>query len=198
MSGGRPPLPTAVKEAQGTLRKHREAGKGPEAIPLEKAPPPPARFAPRDYVEAQGGQAELQERARLQRRFAFDAWTELAAVLVERKVLTRSDLLALELCCWEYARWRVLGNVIEEEGQTVAQCNGDGVVTMVMAHPAVGQMDRALANVDRLLTHLGLTPSARVRVRGAAVDQAEQNPFAALLARRGPQGLVASGKAQEG
>lgn len=196
MSGGRPPLPTAVKAAQGTLRKHREAGKGPEAIPLEQAPPPPARFEPQDYVD--GAQSEAQARARLQRRIACETWLELAAVLVERKVLTRSDLMALELCCWEYARWRVLGNVVEEEGQTVAQCNGDGVVTMVMAHPAVGQMDRALANVDRLLTHLGLTPSARVRVRGAAVDQAEQNPFAALLARRGPQGLVASGKAQEG
>lgn len=197
MSGGRPPLPTAVKAAKGTLRPHREAGKVPDGPTLTKVPAPPAYFA---LLEEPPVEDLLQERARRRREIALETWRELAGVLVERKVLTKSDLHALEMCCWEYSRWRVLSDVIEEEGPTVAQRNGEGEVLSVVSHPAVGQMDRAQANVERLLVQLGLTPSARVRVRGAATDEREQNPFAALLARRGPQGLVTGGKpqAQEG
>ena len=193
-------MPTAVKAAQGTLRPHREAGRGPDAPPLTAAPPPPERFEGRDHV---GGVPEVEALARRgnrQRTIARDTWLTLAALLVERSVLTSSDLIALEACCWEYARWRVLSDLVEEEGPTVAQKNGDEVVIAVVSHPAVGQMDRALANCERLLTQLGLTPSARVRVRGAADSGGEQNPIADLLARRrGPQGLVTGGKpAQEG
>lgn len=195
--GGRPSLPAPVKAARGTLRPHREAGKLPDGAPLAKVPRPPVHFAPADVEDLD----LLQVRARHQRRIATETWRELAQVLVERKVLTRSDLHSLEMCCWEYARWRVLSDVIEEEGPTVAQRNGEGEVIAVVSHPAVGQMDRAQANVERLLVQLGLTPSARVRVRGAATDEREENPFAGLLARRrGPQGVVSGGKrqAQEG
>jgi P27 family predicted phage terminase small subunit len=187
MKTGRPPLPTAIKAAQGTLRKHREAGKGPDARPLKEAPPVPEQFSGRDDVMHEGAAPEALARLRRssrQRALAGRTFLELADVLMADRVLTARDVKAVEVCAHEYARWRVLASIVEEEGEFFDQRSAKGVVLSKVAHPVVAQMDRALANFERLLTQLGLTPSARARVRGIADVDEEENPFAQLLRLR--------------
>lgn len=187
MKTGRPPLPTAIKAAQGTLRKHREAGKGPEPRPLKEAPPMPEQFSGRDYVIDANAPREVLARQRhvdRQRALARQAFTALVERLMADHVLTARDVEAVEVCAHEYARWRMLASLVEEEGLLVERCNAEGVVVARVAHPAVAQMDRALANFERFLTHLGLTPSARARVRGVADLDDEENPIAKLIAMR--------------
>ena len=197
MPAGRPPLPPEIKEAQGTLRHSREAGKGTDAPALKTTPPPPDRFTARDVAVDQIGASAFPtptngemalRRSNQQRVLAQETWAALTAVLIEWGVLRQSDLLALETLCWEYSRWRVLSGVVEEEGSTTEQRNGDGNLIAIVGHPAVSQMDRAFANAERLMARFGLTPSDRARVRAAtSAGVKEENPFAAL---RGPRGVV--------
>ena len=195
MPGGRPPIPPEIKAAQGTLRPHREA-KGSDAPLLTAAPVAPARFSARDFAIEAGASAFpapttsaeiVVRRSNQQRMVARETWDCLTGILIEWGVLRQSDLLALEILCWEFGRWRMLSGVLEEEGATYERQDEDGAV-IIKPHPAVAQMDRAFANAERLMGRFGLTPSDRARVRAAATAGAkETDPFAAF---RGPRGVI--------
>ncbi len=212
---GRPALPDAQKEQQGTARAHREQpGGNITAEPLAKLPPPPGRFravlgkADRE-LEARGlqlqgdgatrvGFAGLNRLERLN-GLAREAWRRFGLQSIERCTLTAGDLPALEVLAWTWARMVQLDAEIALEGSTVQAFSGEGKLVGTYTNPKVGEMERAHAEVQRWLAHFGLTPLARGRVRTAGGKKAEENPFAALRARMTAlKGGRAGGHAQEG
>lgn len=144
----RPPKPTAAKAEQGTLRPHRERGKGPEPPPLLEVPKAPEG---------------LSDRAR-------KTWDVYAPLLVQRRLLAAGDLLLLELLSREWARYLTLAEAVEEEGASIETAAGP------KRNPNAVEMNAAFKNALACLRDFGLTPSARVKVRGAAETPAA-NPW---------------------
>jgi len=157
MPAGRPPKPTQQKVEQGTLREHRERGKGPEPPPMMTVPPPPSGLSVRATV----------------------VWKHHAEVLVKRRYLAEDggDLLALEVLAREYDRYIELHEDIyagkEPEGVSLVDVAGK-----CYRNPKDIAMDAALHNVQRQLAEFGLTPSARARARSAAAPVPKpEDPF---------------------
>jgi P27 family predicted phage terminase small subunit len=145
----RPPKPTAVKREQGTLRKHRERGKAPEP-PAEVQLPAP----PQDLEQA-----------------ALKAWNEFGGWLVEAQFLARLDLPALWLLCdlfAEVVRLRAdAAGVVAATGSLVVERDMGEAGVMLYTHPIAHQLRAARRELLVALREFGMTPSSRVRVRGA-------------------------------
>jgi len=158
---GRPPLPTGIKALQGTLRPSRERERAPLVLPAGVPECP-------EHLDGH----------------ARDAWTLLAGQLAEVGVLSRIDGAALECLCTLWARAREADELIETEGMIIQTPFGP------KKHPALIISDKSWAQFRQYAIEFGITPVARMRMRGAGkepTDTAAADIF-------GIKGVVEGGK----
>ncbi len=162
MGPGRPPKPTELKAAQGTLRQHRERGKAPDLPAMEAVPPaPPA-------LSARGQQL----------------WMHYAGILVKRRLLAfdGGDLMALEMMCREWDRYLDLLDTVyggpEPEGASIPKPDGG-----VMRNPNDVALNAAFKNAIRLMAEFHLSPMARLKARSAMAPAPDpDDPYAEFRA----------------
>lgn len=147
---GPAPKPTALKQLQGNPGKR----------PLPKGEPRPAA-------------GKLPSAPRWLSPEAKRHWRPVAKALHACGLLTEADVVAVGMLCESFAQYLAARAVVEEKGMIETTDNG-----YVYAHPAVGMMKAARADVLKFAREFGMTPSARSRIR---VDAAEQEPSLADL-----------------
>lgn len=152
---GPPPLPTAVKKLRGTYQKCRDADG--ESM----APPPAVPAAPKWF--------DSEARAE---------WERVVPQLVELKVLTGLDGGALERYCVAHSNWVKAQLEVQKKGPVLKTPFGP------QKNPAVkiAQDERAAARL--LAGELGLSPSARSRVKVSEKPEAEDKDAAFLFGPR--------------
>jgi len=98
---------------------------------------------------------------------ARDEWRRAAQDLIERKVLAKSDLPALEAYSMAYSMVRKL-QPIAADAEPIIMSKAGGVKT----HPAHTALQKYLTIVLRYQAELGLTPASRNRktMQGPAGD----------------------------
>lgn len=131
--------PLAVLELKGTgnpTRLRKRAAEEPELL-VEFLPPPP-------HLDEMG----------------VELWLEATKVLFDAKVITRGDYLTMYAYCESYASWRAALWHIRNEGMVFTDDKGV---------PRVSPYHKITMDVqDRMMrcaVELGLTPSARSRVK---------------------------------
>lgn len=157
MVRGRKPKPTAVKEASGALRKNPQRRN-------RREPKPPAGAPPMPSIVAADPAAKTE-------------WMELCGWLADMGTLAKADRSLMAIYCTTFSEWVKYMEHVREHGVCVATANG-GVTTAPEAHQYNKLSDRML----KLLTELGLTPSARSRIRTPEQND-EEDPFQNLLER---------------
>ena len=137
---GRPPKPTNLKLVEGN------PGKRPlnldEPQPQAGAPEPP------DWLDP----------------VAKAKWHEVCGELVRIGVLTAIDGAALAGYAQSYARWAQAERTIAAEGSTYESHGRTG--RQVKMRPEVRIAAEAMRSMKAFAEQLGLTPSARVRLKG--------------------------------
>lgn len=88
-------------------------------------------------------------------------WRRVVPDLIARKVLTDTDLGALEAYCTAVAGVRETARIITRQGRIVKSPAGP------KAHPAVRMQLAYLESARRYAAELGLTPVSRQRAGGA-------------------------------
>jgi P27 family predicted phage terminase small subunit len=144
---GPPPKPSAQKKLEGTYRKDRAVGGG------ELAPPPAVPDCPLWLKGA-----------------AKKEWDRVVPQLSELGVLTGLDGGQLERYCDAYGSWLEARADVKKRGATIKGPFGPA------NNPNVKRAFDERKEADRLAQELGLSPSARSRVKvpeKEAVDPAE-------------------------
>jgi len=129
---------------------------------------------------------------------AAACWKRTARDLYDAGLLGALDRDALALYCNAYARWREAEAVLAREGEVVrgpVKRDADGEVVgggQEVQHPMLTVAAKAVEHMLKLLGELGMTPSARSRVRitkppvksavKAAVDLGDAAAVADVLA----------------
>jgi P27 family predicted phage terminase small subunit len=149
---GRPPKPTAIKEAEGFRGKRKPKAGEPKPAKVARVPSPPAYLC-----------AEAQKE-----------WNRIAHQLSELGLLTELDISILALYCAAFGRWitaekglRAFARLEKGSGLTSQTSNGN-----IIQHPLVGISRRAAHDMLRYAAEFGMTPSARSRIdtERAALD----------------------------
>jgi P27 family predicted phage terminase small subunit len=133
---GPPPKPTKLKKLEGTYRKDRDQGGN------ELAPPPAVPICPRWITGA-----------------AKAEWDRIVPQLAELGVLTGLDGGQLERYCDAYGNWLQAKAEVKKHGQMIKTPFGP------QKNPAVKTAFDERKEADRLAQELGLSPSARSRVK---------------------------------
>ena len=155
---GPAPKPTNLKVLHGSAKGKRQAKVEPEA---ELGPPPkPDWLGP----------------------VASEAWDDLVELLVEMRVVTVADRLALEMLATVYEEWRVAAGTVEDEGTTQLVETQFG--ERIQSHPAVAQRSDAFRRLHAMAQEFGLTPAARSRLQ-APPKRKESDPLDDLMNRGG-------------
>lgn len=154
---GRRAKPTALKLLQGNAGKRAINGDEPKGEILNHIPACP------DWI------GELGQ----------EAWKHLAPWLTKNKILTATDLHNLEAFCSAYHRWREAENIYATQGPVVEGATGGPV-----KNPAATVINESLKQMTTFGSALGLDPASRVRLGGGG-DNPNENPFAALLQKKG-------------
>lgn len=87
---------------------------------------------------------------------ASEAWDALLALLLERRVVSRADGLALELLCVTYSSWRSAAEALAKDGPAVETGSGG-----FKPSPELQAVDRHGKQLVALLREFGLTPASR-------------------------------------
>ena len=95
----------------------------------------------------------------------------MSKLLVESRVLTEADLIALEQYCSVYSTFVKTSHSVETDGIILESDSG------VRKNPAAGVKMEASRELRSLSAMLGLDPSSRTRV-SANAPPAEQSPWA--------------------
>lgn len=135
---GRPRKTDAEKKRQGTYRKDR---KQPDPAPfalISKAPPAPEQFS--DDAKA--------------------VWKTITTELVNLKLLTTVDIFVLEMLVREVEKYWQAEKMIMEEGLMTKAGTG-----ALKKHPALDISAIAWRNVMQAISHYGLSPAARQRLK---------------------------------
>lgn len=154
---GPPPKPTKLKKLEGTYRKDRDIGG-------ELAPPPGTPTIPK----------WLDEEAKAE-------WARIVPQLVELGVLTGLDGGALERYCVAHSNWVRAQLDVQKKGAVLKTPFGP------QKNPNVKIALEERAAARQLAGELGLSPSARSRVKVPEKPAAEDNTEAFLF---GPPQLV--------
>lgn len=85
-------------------------------------------------------------------------WRRVFPSLVDRRILTESDLGALEMYCLAVSTARQMERKLREEGYTYVNANGD-----IKRNPAAAIMSDAMNRARLFATEIGLTPYSRSR-----------------------------------
>lgn len=158
---GKKPQPTHLKLIKGSnLRR----------VNREEAIVPPGIPDPPDH---------LGEEARLE-------WDRICDDLYTAGILTKIDRAILALYCDAYGRWVTAVRLVHEMARKEAAILGDrqnshGLIMKtikgnVIQNPMVGIANKAAVDCARFATDLGLTPSARSRVKAVPSGGSEIDP----------------------
>ena len=148
---GRPPLPTHIKQMQGTLQKCRQTDNEMQVSRLGNIPEVPAEVVNNSY--------------------AVDAWKSMTETLFELNMLHAADLPMITLYAVYLGRAMRFAVYLEKEGNTFETPNG-----FAQPRPEVKMMNDAFDRANRLAGQFGFTPSARTKI--GMPSKEEQNPFA--------------------
>lgn len=144
---GPPAEPTAAVRARGgrvsKADAEREAAVTPD-LPAH-VPPPPVYLAGDTY--------------------AVEAWRDLSEALHRCGVLTEVDVSVLARYCAVTALWRKCLEDLRDGGHVVDELDGKGKVKARRLNPSARQLKAYGDQLLQLERELGLTPSARVRLR---------------------------------
>ena len=146
---GRPNTPTKLKVVRGTARKDR-------TNPAEPHPTGPLPTEPPEWIS----------------EAAKPWWTRVHALLVQMRVATDADPVAVGLLCDALAEYVAARRKVEEDGATY-ETFSDKSGTTIRAHPAVGIAADAWRRAKLMLTEFGLTPASRAKVSVADVGPAD-------------------------
>jgi P27 family predicted phage terminase small subunit len=115
--------------------------------------------------------------------YAREEWQRMAAILDRLGLLTEIDLVAFELYCALYGRWRQAEAGIAEQGLTIHEGT--------KRNPCVAIASDAAKMLKSTLSEFGMTPCARARVTRAE-GGTEDDEFEQFL-EDGGQTAVAGG-----
>ncbi len=146
------PLPTSVKQRQGTLRGDRVNAQEPQP-----------------EVEVPACPAHLQGEARKE-------WRRLSKELAALGLLARIDRGALALYCAAWGRWVEAEEALRKHGVLVKSPNN-----YPMQSPYLAIANKAMEQMRALLTEFGMSPSSRARVHALPVEQEEPGGLAQFL-----------------
>lgn len=106
---------------------------------------------------------------------AVNAWTSLAAILVNSRQLREGDQAALARYCRYLAEWVALTNDIDTLGRIITNTGPKGGETTIAnpAYRARGQVETAIAALER---ELGLSPKSRVEVQRRLMTALNDTP----------------------
>lgn len=92
-------------------------------------------------------------------------WRSIVPLLVQTGILTKVDGQALARYCQTWSRWRKAEQFIQQYGETYPMKDDAGRVKLFLPFPQVSIAGRLSQQLTRLEQELGLTPSARTRIR---------------------------------
>lgn len=141
---GRTPLPDALKEARGTLKKSRVNQSQARFDVPKTTPKPPATL----------------------NLYGKRLWKEMLPKLVETGLYTEGDHQAFELLCMAYGDLIQARKDLKESGTIVVTDKGT-----VYQHPNVGIANQAWNRVKLMLGQFGLTPAERTRVKARSPEE---------------------------
>ena len=107
---------------------------------------------------------------------AAKEWESVCDHLQTLSVLTKVDVVLLELYCKTYSRYRQAEAQIDKFGEVLISPN----TKTPMVSPYYTARNRYAADLSKYLIELGLTPAARARMR-INVDEKPDNGWAAIL-----------------
>jgi P27 family predicted phage terminase small subunit len=157
MVRGRKPLSQEAKEASGSFEKHPERRNHAAPRVVYGIPTVPSTIEADPIAKAK--------------------WDHLCLQLHRAGILATIDSDLVESYCVTYSLYRKALASVQAEGATVTKGNGD-----VMRNPACIELSGCMARMAKLMTELGLTPSARSRIIAAPKDDGP-DPFDELMDR---------------
>ena len=95
-------------------------------------------------------------------------WDELAPMLVNIKVLSTQDKLALSLLCETYGNWRRSQDMLEKYGDVFPIKDDKDNIKYLQQTPYVAMVRNFGKQLKDMLVEFGLTPSARSRVEASS------------------------------
>lgn len=101
-------------------------------------------------------------------KIAKEEWRRLAKLMVDRGLLRELDMMAFEVRCETYARWRKAKGIVERKGLTYQHAG------LVKKRPEVGIISDCESRIARFDSEFGLTPAARARTTIATGDGGRQ------------------------
>ena len=156
MARGRKPLPPEVHIANGSYDKNPQRQNHDAPKPLIGAPVKPT------YLD----------------EVASAKWEEVVGLLDELGVLSRSDGNLIEAYCVTYSGYRAALAQVARIGQVIVERTDSGVEAK--RSPWSAELHKYMDRMTKLLAELGLTPSARGRLKAVPQDD-ELDPIAAVL-----------------
>ena len=150
---GRKPIPNDIKRAAGNpgrrpLNEHEPVYTVPGRVP----------YAPRHLNEV-----------------AQREWNRAARMLMQARVLTEADLVALELYCQAYGRWVEAEKKVAASGAVLKSAETGGLYQ----NPYLAIANKAHEQMMKLLPEFGMTPSSRTRIH--ALGEPKERSLAELL-----------------
>lgn len=145
---GRKPKPTALKRLSGNPGGRKLNDNEPEFTLITDVEPP----------------TWLSDKA-------VTMWETVMPELLRNKVLTVADIHNVEVFCMAYNRWRQAEDDIKVNGVTITN------ESTTIKNPAVTVVNEATNQMMKFGALLGLDPSSRQRLSGAAKDNTPSNPF---------------------
>jgi P27 family predicted phage terminase small subunit len=117
-------------------------------------------------------------------------WGRVCNELYEAGLLSKIDRAILACYCQAYGAWieadRILADFAAKAKEKHDPGRGYLIMTIngnVIQNPAVGVRNKAMADVAKYATDLGMTPSARSRVTAKPPIEADSDPAAKYLSR---------------
>ena len=160
MPSGRKPKPTALRLLNGMAGRSRPLNKDePKVDP--GAPEPPEHLSPE----------------------AREEWEYMCQRLVDAGIMTLIDRAVLAAYCQSYGRWQVAERLIRDIAERGGQWNGllmKSAKGNPMINPLVGVANVAMRETVRYAVELGMTPSARSRIKATDAVAESDNPFMVL------------------
>jgi len=149
---GRTPKPTALELAQGCPGKRS----------INHAEPQPRAVVPRCPTH-------LDERARKE-------WRRLVPILMQMRVLTEADGIALGNLCQSYSTMVRAQEKLNEMGILYKAPSG-----YVMQSPLLAVVNTCIETINKLSREFGLTPAARSRIYASPPQPEPRDEFEHIL-----------------
>jgi P27 family predicted phage terminase small subunit len=149
---GRTPKPTAVELAEGCPGKR----------PINHAEPKPRFMVPKCP-------AHLDARAKKE-------WRRLVPILMQMRVLTEADGIALGNLCQSYSTMVRAQEKLNEAGILYKAPSG-----YVMQSPLLAVVNTCIETINKLSREFGLTPAARSRIYTNPPQGGPKDPFERIM-----------------